>query len=187
MYWYLEVMKKYAVFSGRARRTEYWMFQLVNFFAALAFVLIFVALMPSTTGDGEKPVALMVWVFLFCAYVLATMIPGLAVSVRRLHDVDLSGWWLLLSFIPMGGLAIFVLHVLDGTPRPNRYGPDPKGRGFSPNAMQYAPYGTQAIANAAGAGAALPSGQPFFGFCTACGTPMQSGSRFCPKCGRAAY
>ena len=186
MYWYVEVLKKYAVFSGRARRTEYWMFQLVNFFIALAFILILVPLFPSQS-DSEKAIGLAVWVVLFCAYILATMIPGVAVSVRRLHDVDLSGWWLLLSLVPLGGLAIFVFHVLDGTSGPNRYGPDPKGRGRAPNAMQYPPYGTQAMANVAGAGVALPGGQPFVGFCTACGTSMQGGTRFCARCGKAAY
>lgn len=162
------------------------MFQLVNFLIALAFGLMLVAVFPSN-ADSEKPIGLAVWIVALCVYILLTIIPGLAVSVRRLHDADLSGLWWLLAFVPLGGVVILVFHVLDGTPGPNRYGPDPKGRRSSSSAMQYAPAGYQAMANAAGAGIALPGGQPSIGFCTTCGTAMQGGARFCPNCGKAAY
>lgn len=184
MYWYAKVMRNYAVFTGRARRKEYWMFQLVNFLIALAFVLMLIPLFPSPDA-GEKPVGFAICLVIFFVYVLLTILPGLAVSVRRLHDADLSGLWVLIAFIPGGGIVLLVFHVLDSTPGPNRYGPNPKGRGFAPNALQYSSYGTQAMANAAGA--ALPGGQPFLGFCTVCGTPMQGGARFCARCGRAAH
>ena len=184
MYWYLEVLKKYAVFSGRARRTEYWMFQLVNFFIALAFLLLLVPVFPSGAGS-DKPVGFAIWLVAFCVYILLTILPSLAVSVRRLHDADFSGWWLLLAFAPMGGLVIFVFHVLDGRIGPNRYGPDPKGRG--PRMSPYTPYGTPAAANAPGGGAAFPYRRPLLGFCNICGAPMQVGTRFCSKCGGAAY
>src|SRR5262249_1819130 len=147
VYWYVQVMKKYAVFDGRARRTEYWMFQLVNFLVVLASVLILVPLFPSSEY-GEKPVGFAIWLVAVFVYFLATLIPGLAVSVRRLHDADLSGLWLLLSFVPLGGFVILVFHLLDSTPGPNRYGPDPKGRRST--AMQYPPYRTQAMAKVAG-------------------------------------
>ena len=161
------------------------MFQLVNFLVGVAFVLILVPLIPSA-GDSGVPVGLAVWVVTFCAYVLVTIVPGLAVSVRRLHDADLSGLWLLLSFVPLGGFVILVFHLLDGTPGSNRYGPDPKGR--RPSAMQYPPYRTQAMASVAGGGGMLPGGQPSpGGFCIGCGMPLQSGARFCPKCGWAAF
>jgi uncharacterized membrane protein YhaH (DUF805 family) len=136
MYWYLEVMRKYAVFTGRATRTEYWMFQLVNFVIVLLVTAVTTAgilMQPRTQRPGF-------WVPFFLAfggYILATIIPGLAVSVRRLHDTDLSGWWLFISLVPLGGIVLFVFHVLDGTPGPNRYGPNPKGVVAS-SAGQYA-------------------------------------------------
>lgn len=61
-------------------------------------------------------------------FYLFTIIPSLAVSVRRLHDSDKSGWWLLLSFVPAGALVLFIFYLLDGTPGSNRHGPDPKAR-----------------------------------------------------------
>ena len=194
MYWYLEVMRKYAVFSGRARRKEYWTFQLVNSLIALAFALMLIPVFPSPM-DSEKPVGFAVWFVVFCAYILFTIVPGLAVSVRRLHDADLSGLWLLLSFVPLGGFVLLVFHVLDSTPGPNQYGPNPKGTGRAGYAAPYpsygtpsmTPYGQQPMTRSAGAGAALPGGGSSLGFCSACGTSMQAGTRFCPNCGRLAY
>lgn len=194
MYWYAKVIRNYAVFTGRARRKEYWMFQLVNFLIALAFVLMLIPLFPSPTA-GEKPVGFAICLVIFFVYVLLTILPGLAVSVRRLHDADLSGLWVLIAFIPGGGIVLLVFHVLDGTPGPNQYGPNPKAGGragypspYSPYGSQpMTPYGTQSMTRAAGAGAALPGGQGSLGFCSVCGTSLPAGSRFCPKCGRAAY
>lgn len=119
MYWYLEVMKKYAVFSGRARRKEYWMFQLIN-------IIICVVLLVGFVTELRSPM-MGPFLLLLCGYVLVTIIPGLAVSVRRLHDVNFSGWWVLLGLVPMGGTVLLVFHVLDSTPGPNQYGPNPKG------------------------------------------------------------
>jgi uncharacterized membrane protein YhaH (DUF805 family) len=65
-------------------------------------------------------------------YLLATLLPTLAVSVRRLHDVGMSGWWLLLSFLPLGGLALIVIYCLDSYPEANKYGPNPKDFGRPP-------------------------------------------------------
>lgn len=191
MYWYLEVMRKYADFSGRARRKEYWMFQLINIVILGALLA---ALIPPLIAHTQTFLPLFLGVFL-CVYALATIVPGLAVSVRRLHDADLSGWWVLVGFVPAGGIVLLVFHVLDSTPGPNRYGPNPKGGGRAGYASPYSPYGsqpmtpygTQSMTRAAGAGAALPGGQSSLGFCSVCGTSMPAGSRFCPNCGRAAY
>ncbi|MGA2369285.1 MAG: DUF805 domain-containing protein [Candidatus Korobacteraceae bacterium] len=184
MYWYLEVMRKYAVFTGRATRTEYWMFQLVNFVIVLLVTAVTTAgilMQPRTQRPGF-------WVPFFLAfggYILATIIPGLAVSVRRLHDTDLSGWWLFISLVPLGGIVLFVFHVLDGTPGPNRYGPNPKG--VTSSAGQYAPYQSLAMAQAAAnAAKAQPTIRAFQGFCTNCGTGLVPGSRFCMSCGKEA-
>jgi uncharacterized membrane protein YhaH (DUF805 family) len=114
MDYYLGVLRKYAEFGGRARRAEYWMFALVNFVisAGLAFVdwLVF-----GTSG------------ILSGLYGLAVLIPGLAVGVRRLHDTDRSGWWILIGAIPiLGAIVLLIFLVTDGTPGPNQYGPNPK-------------------------------------------------------------
>ena len=114
---YLTVLKKYAVFSGRASRREYWMFVLFNFIIGWALVLIGrVAL-----GDAAATV-------LSDVYTLAVFIPGLAVSVRRLHDTDFSGWFMLMALIPiLGWIGLIYFLVQDSTPGDNKYGPNPKG------------------------------------------------------------
>jgi uncharacterized membrane protein YhaH (DUF805 family) len=120
MNWYLEVLKKYAVFDGRARRKEYWFFYL--FYIIFAIVLIIIDGMTGTLNE-ETGIGVLSSIFL-----LAMIIPGLAVAVRRLHDTDRSGWWIFISLIPLiGGIWFLVLMVLDGTSGQNQYGPDPKG------------------------------------------------------------
>ncbi|HEY1210160.1 MAG TPA: DUF805 domain-containing protein [Terracidiphilus sp.] len=119
MNWYLMVWKKYAQFSGRSRRNEYWMFTLFNL---LIYVLLYgaaIALMESGIGKALLGI---------CAiYGLAILIPSLAVGVRRLHDTGRSGWWLLICFVPIvGGLILLVFFVLDSEPGTNQYGPNPK-------------------------------------------------------------
>lgn len=115
--YYVDVLRKYAVFSGRARRAEYWYFLLYN-----ALISLGIGIIAATLGDMLGIVGIL--------YGLAVLIPSLAVSVRRLHDIDKSGWWLLLSFIPLiGGLVLLLFFVQDGTPGPNKFGPDPKGGG----------------------------------------------------------
>jgi uncharacterized membrane protein YhaH (DUF805 family) len=131
-----EPLRKYAEFEGRARRSEYWLFTLfqvlVGFglFVVLALVGGFAD--PNSTGGGVLAGVLFVTFGIF-----GLAIPSLAVSIRRLHDSDKSGAWLLLSFVPFGGVVVFIFTLLDGTPGPNRFGPDPKerdGDGASPAA-----------------------------------------------------
>lgn len=113
MSWYLQVMKKYATFSGRARRKEYWMFTLIN--AIIYGVLI-----------GASMVLFDNYL-LGIIYDLAILIPALAVSVRRLHDINKSGFWIFISFIPLiGGIWFLVLTCTEGTPGENRFGANPK-------------------------------------------------------------
>ena len=113
MSWYLTVLKKYAVFSGRARRMEYWMFFLFN--TIIAFVLGFVEGLAGGPG------------VLGSLYGLVVLIPGLAVSVRRLHDTNRSGWWLLIGLIPLiGTIILLVFMVQEGHPGENQYGSNPK-------------------------------------------------------------
>lgn len=119
MNWYLEVLKKYAVFSGRARRKEYWYFFL--FHLIISFVLGF------TDGFlGTFNVAAGIGL-LGGIYALAVLLPSIAVSVRRLHDTDRSGWWVLISFVPIiGFIVLLVFMVQDSTSGENRYGSNPK-------------------------------------------------------------
>ena len=122
MNWYIGVLKKYAVFSGRARRKEYWFFVLFNII--IAFVLGFIdGLMGNVHAESGMGL-------LGGLYALAVLLPGIGVSVRRLHDTGRTGWWLLLAFVPLvGALVLLVFMVLDGESGPNEYGPDPKADG----------------------------------------------------------
>jgi uncharacterized membrane protein YhaH (DUF805 family) len=119
MNWYLEVLKKYAVFNGRARRKEYWMFFLFNIIISIVLGII-----DGMTGTSSVPGALGL---LGGLYLLALLIPGIAVAVRRLHDTGRSGWWLLISFVPLiGAIVLIVFLVQDGAPGENQYGKNPK-------------------------------------------------------------
>jgi uncharacterized membrane protein YhaH (DUF805 family)/regulator of sirC expression with transglutaminase-like and TPR domain len=114
------VLKNYAVFSGRARRKEYWMFALFNFIFALVASLI-------DLGIGLLTFAAFGLGLLYIVYTLAVFVPGLAVSVRRLHDVGKSGWYLFVSLIPIAGsIWLLVLLCTDSQPGENKYGPNPK-------------------------------------------------------------
>ncbi|MGU7768943.1 DUF805 domain-containing protein [Burkholderia sp. MR1-5-21] len=112
MKWYLKVLKNYAVFSGRARRKEYWMFFLVNIIVAFVIGAIF-GVIAALVGDRS----LANWAQL---YSLAVLIPGISVAVRRIHDSDHSGWWVLFPIVNLVFLCI------GGTPGRNRFGDDPK-------------------------------------------------------------
>jgi len=113
MNWYIEVLKKYTVFKGRSRRKEYWMFFLFNFI--ISFVLGFVEVLAGGPGVVVN------------LYSLAVLIPGIAVAVRRLHDTNRSGWWLLIGFIPLiGTIVLLVFMVQDSQEGDNQYGSNPK-------------------------------------------------------------
>lgn len=119
MNWYIEVLRKYAIFSGRARRKEYWFFVLFNALFAIAAAILDNILGLAFREVGYGPIYLL--------YALATIVPGLAVSVRRLHDIGKSGWFILLGLIPcVGGIILLVFSVMPGDPGHNQYGPDPK-------------------------------------------------------------
>lgn len=118
---YLDVLTRYAEFSGRARRKEFWLFAVVNFLVTLVFGFIDLALglVSEEAGIG----------LLSGLYSLAVLIPYLAVTVRRLHDTGRTGWWLLIGLIPLlGPIVLLVLMLLDSDPAENRYGPPPGPR-----------------------------------------------------------
>ena len=119
MSWFLMAVKNYAGFTGRARRKEYWFF--ILFYLIFSIVLMFV---DGATGSLNANTGVGLFSGIFA---LAMFIPSLAVGVRRLHDTDRTGWWVLINFLPLIGFLIFlVFMVLDGTPGDNRYGPSPK-------------------------------------------------------------
>ena len=117
MDWYVGALKKYAVFGGRARRTEYWFFVLFNIIFGFA-AGIADGVLGTVAEDGTG--------LLGSLYTLAVLLPSLAVGVRRLHDTGKSGWWMLLALVPLAGLVLLFFFIEEGTRGPNQYGPDPK-------------------------------------------------------------
>ena len=119
MYWYLTVVKNYAGFSGRARRKEYWMFLLFNMI--FAFVA---AIIDNVVGTASPELGYGVF---YGLYTMAMIIPGIAVMVRRLHDVGKSGWMYFIVFIPIVGVIwLMVLLLTDSDAGENQYGQNPK-------------------------------------------------------------
>jgi uncharacterized membrane protein YhaH (DUF805 family) len=117
---FINVFKKYADFSGRAHRREYWMFTLFNTLIIFALSLIGIGFVVYNINPA-------IIIGIISVYGLAVIIPSLALTVRRLHDIDKSGWLFFITFVPaVGGIILFVFSVLDGTPGDNQYGPDPK-------------------------------------------------------------
>lgn len=106
MNYYMYVLKNYALFTGRARRKEYWMFVLFN--VIISFVIGIVG------GIIHLPI-------LSTIYNLAVLVPAIAVGIRRMHDTDHSGWWILLPIVNL------IFACTDSTPGPNRFGENPKG------------------------------------------------------------
>lgn len=119
MNWYLEALRKYAVFDGRARRMEYWMFVLINCLIVVVLSVVDTVVGVFSLGNSVGALTGLYW--------LVVLVPSVAVTVRRLHDTDRSGWWALLALLPvLGTIVLFVFCVLDGTPGPNRFGENPK-------------------------------------------------------------
>lgn len=133
--------RRYAEFSGRSRRMEYWAFTLLNFIVASVLLglaissgLSYRSLVASGTLDSGLGVAAISFLVILGLYLLVALLPGIAVTVRRLHDRNMSGWWYLvfivLSMLPLIGfiasIALLVIFFLPGTPGPNRFGEDPK-------------------------------------------------------------
>lgn len=118
MEWYLMALRKYADFTGRSRRREYWMFALFNFLISLALGVLDGGI--GTTAGGTIGI-------LSGLYSLFVLIPGIAVAIRRLHDTGRSGWWLLLILVPfVGAIVLLIFFVQDSEPGANEYGYNPK-------------------------------------------------------------
>lgn len=112
MSWYFHVLKNYVTFSGRATRSEYWYFTLFSTIAI--FILAIIDELLGTKG------------VLNGLYLLAVILPSLAVAVRRLHDINKSGWWLLLYLIPLLGAIVLLVFFCTDSKEDNKYGMNPK-------------------------------------------------------------
>ena len=125
MNYFIDPLKKYATFGGRASRKEYWMFTLwvIIISMVLSFVLGFI---------GNDTISNLVLI----GFLLVILVPAIALAVRRLHDIDKSGWWYLINFVPFIGVIIFlVFMVLPSNPGENTYGPNPYGEGVAPQVV----------------------------------------------------
>lgn len=111
MEYFLSALKKYADFSGRARRKEYWMFILFYF-----IIYITLAIVDSLIGT----------MFLALIFVLAMLVPSISIAARRLHDTGRTGWWQLISLIPLIGAIVLIVFLVQDSHEENQYGPNPK-------------------------------------------------------------
>lgn len=119
MQWLKQVIAKYATFRGRARRREYWRYIL---YYVIAFVALVLVDMLTGTFNMESQLG-----FLSGLFLLFMLIPSVAVAVRRLHDTERSGWWVLLALLPLiGQLVLLFFFIQEGDEGDNAYGPDPK-------------------------------------------------------------
>jgi uncharacterized membrane protein YhaH (DUF805 family) len=126
--YYVTAFRKYAVFSGRARRREYWYFALTNFLVLL--VLMFIGALGGTEQQPGQIGSFAAIVYVL--YIVAMIVPAIAVNVRRLHDIGKSGWWVFIGLVPIiGPIWLIILHATDGQPGDNQYGTDPKTAAYA--------------------------------------------------------
>jgi uncharacterized membrane protein YhaH (DUF805 family) len=108
------VLRNYVTFSGRAPRSEYWFWALFLFIVSVVAAILDFFIFP---GSSAGPIGMVLS--------LALLLPNFSVSIRRLHDIDRTGWWVLISFTIIGIILLLVWACMKGTTGPNRYGPDP--------------------------------------------------------------
>jgi len=156
------VFSQYAVFEGRARRSEYWMFTLFNMLLGTAAMVIGFILSALTESGG--PLGL--FMSLYSVYSLAALLPGIAVTCRRFHDVNKPGSYMLFAFLPVvGGILMLVWLIQDSDPGPNRYGEEPK------------------VTTVIGGGTTVKSKVS----CPHCGAKVYSDAVFCTSCGKKLH
>lgn len=195
------IFQNYANFHGRARRKEYVMFYLFDYLVKTAFVLIgliigvaganrirsFYDLMDIVASAIDEAFVI---VLLWNIFSLVMFIPRLSVTSRRLHDIGKSGAYLIPSLIPLVGQVLVLIWAFhDGHPWTNQYGPDPKGRHWSPVGAPYTTSGAGAPYTATGAGAPYTAARPDTSKkakknCMYCGASIDADATFCTACGR---
>lgn len=187
MDWYLAVLRKYAVFEGRARRKEYWMFTLFN--AIFGFIPVLIMQIMSVSIAMSDSFAPLFWIMAMGAvsfiYCLAVFVPTMAVSVRRLHDIGKSGWYMFIVLIPIiGPIWYLVLLCIDSDPGQNKYGPNPKQNEYENPAYNNVNtvYPPQPQMTSSQASMANTSSRDFK-FCPQCGTRNKIKNAFCSQCG----
>lgn len=129
MEWMLMPYRRYADFSGRSRRKEYWMFVLFTFLVVFGCMILMFAGGMNLDEEGQSQPGALFWLgfAILVIWGIGTFIPSIAVQVRRFHDQDKSGWMILLGLIPyVGSLIVFIFMCIEGTRGSNRFGPDPK-------------------------------------------------------------
>ena len=189
MKWYIYALQRYAQFTGRSQRKEYWYFFLFTFIFSLILGFI-----ENLTGIVDESSG---WGFLTGIFFLAMFIPTIAVTVRRLHDTGRTGWWALLPLVPIvGGIALLVLCALDSEPGSNRFGPNPKGVRDYPTPERDASVTTRKIPDDPPSSIPRPDepdspsesspsvgDSPSASTCPKCGSPGWDESESCSICG----
>lgn len=171
----ISVFKNYANFKGRARRSEYWYFSLFSLIVVVATLIIGAiidSIVQELTGIGIAVIGV---------YSVATIIPILSVTCRRLHDVGKSGAYVFFFLLPIvGEILVWVWSFQDGQPWTNQYGADPKGRNMSPVGLEYGGY---APGSAVPTMEEKPRSTPSKKKCSSCGSEIDFDSVFCSICG----
>lgn len=128
---FVAVLKKWKDFKGRATRSEFWMFVLINWVISAVLLVIDMAVFGMESGGPG---------YLQFVYGLAIIVPATALNFRRLHDIGKSGWWLFIIFVPfVGPILLIIFWIRDSQAGPNIYGPNPKGIGNEPEVAEQPP------------------------------------------------
>ena len=171
------VFHNFLNFKGRARRSEYWMFYLFRFLVYVSLSILAVILL----GSGAEPELAIIVFATSGIFSLAMILPELAVSCRRLHDIGQSGAYLFLLLLPaVGAILLLIWAFQDGQPWTNQYGPDPKGRNQSPYGAPYAA-ATPGVSPAAVSSDAPKTPKVY---CPYCGAAIDADAAFCTSCGQ---
>ncbi len=173
------VFRHYAGFRGRARRSEYWKFILFNALVVTAGYILAFVFAGSAGGESKGFTVIM---GLLGIYMLALILPTLALMVRRLHDIGHTGWLLLIAVTGIGGIVLLVWFIREGDHGENQYGPDPKAEGapaVRPSAHAAAPYSAPVTP----VRAPEPTHVPEDKICPNCGAVLAPSAKFCTSCG----
>lgn len=125
---YVNFWKNYANFNGRSRRADYWWAMLCQMIIMMILGMVGGGQLTAAMITGQTPSAVgIILILVYVIFSLASLVPGIAIVVRRLHDIGKSGWWYFIAFVPMVGVIVILVFLCTaGTAGDNMYGPDPK-------------------------------------------------------------